>query len=135
METNDRELLALFDTAPLTPRFWATVVLVYAQAAFEFFDYFLVGYLVAVLAQPWHLTYGQSAIMLLSAGVGAIVGSTVLGSLADLFGCRRLLLAGAFFYPLAAGLIAVVPDGAWIIFSILRFVVGVGMAGAITAQI
>ena len=56
METNDRELLALFDTAPLTPRFWATVVLVYAQAAFEFFDYFLVGYLVAVLAQPWHLT-------------------------------------------------------------------------------
>jgi MFS transporter, putative metabolite:H+ symporter len=135
METNDRELLALFDTAPLTPRFWATVVLVYAQAAFEFFDYFLVGYLVAVLAQPWHLTYGQSAIMLLSAGVGAIVGSTVWGRLADVFGRRRLLLAGAFLYPLAAGLLAVVPDGAWIIFSILRFVVGVGMAGAITAQI
>src|ERR1700733_1033318 len=109
METNDRELLALFDTAPLTPRFWATVVLVYAQAAFEFFDYFLVGYLVTVLARPWHLTYGQSAIMLLSAGIGAIVGSTVWGRLADMFGRRRLVLAGAFLYPAAAGLLSVVP--------------------------
>jgi putative MFS transporter len=135
MESTDKDLLALFDSAPLSPRFWATVVLVYAQAAFEFFDYFLVGYLVAVLAQPWHLTYGQSSIMLLSAGVGAIVGSTVWGRMADVFGRRRLLLAGAFLYPLAAGMLAVIPDGAWIIFSVLRFFVGVGMAGAITAQI
>jgi putative MFS transporter len=32
-------------------------------------------------------------------------------------------------------LLAIVPDGAWITFSALRFLVGVGMAGAITAQI
>lgn len=135
MQGSDAELLELFDSAPLTPRFWATLGLVYLQAAFEFFDYFLVGYLVAVLARPWHLTYGQSAIMLLSAGIGAIVGSTVWGRLADMFGRRRLVLAGAFLYPVAAGLLSVVPDGGWIIFSVLRFFVGVGMAGAITAQV
>lgn len=135
MNGSDDDLVALFDNAPLTWRFWSTVVLVYAQAAFEFFDYFLVGYLVAVLARPWNLTYGQSSIMLLSAGVGAIVGSTVFGRLADIFGRRKLLLAGTFLYPIAAGLLATVPDGAWITFSALRFLVGVGMAGAITAQI
>ncbi|HEX3860466.1 MAG TPA: MFS transporter [Stellaceae bacterium] len=132
---SDGELLALFDDAPLTPRFWATLVLVYAQAAFEFFDYFLVGYLVAVLATPWHLTYGESSIMLLSAGVGAITGSLLSGRLCDIFGRKKLLVAGAFLYPVAAGTIALIPDGAWIPFSILRFLVGMGMAGAITAQI
>jgi MFS transporter, putative metabolite:H+ symporter len=135
MNKSDNDLVSLFDNAPLTGRFWSTVVLVYAQAAFEFFDYFLVGYLVAVLAHPWNLTYGQSSIMLLSAGVGAIVGSTVFGRLSDIFGRRKLLLAGTFLYPVAAGLLAIVPDGAWITFSALRFLVGVGMAGAITAQI
>ena len=132
---SDGEILALYDEAPLTPRFWATLILVYAQAAFEFFDYFLVGYLVAVLAPSWKLTYGESSIMLLSAGVGAIVGSLVFGRLADIFGRKKLLVLGGCVYPLAAGGIALLPDGAWIAFSLLRFFVGVGMAGAITAQV
>jgi len=33
---------------------------------FEFYDFFLVGYLVSVLAPSWYLTYGESAMMLLS---------------------------------------------------------------------
>jgi putative MFS transporter len=131
----DAELLALYDDAPLSGRFWATLALVYAQAAFEFFDYFLVSYLVAVLAPSWQLTYGQSSIMLLSAGVGAIIGSLVWGRLVDIFGRKKLLVIGTCLYPLAAGSIALLPDGAWMAFSALRFLVGVGMAGAITAQI
>jgi hypothetical protein len=50
----DGELLALYDDAPLSGRFWATLVLVYAQAAFEFFDYFLVSYLVLRLNRKVH---------------------------------------------------------------------------------
>ena len=46
----------------------------------------LVGYLVSQLAPGWHLTYGQSAVMLLSSGVGAIVGSLVGGQIADIIG-------------------------------------------------
>lgn len=131
----DAELLALYDNAPLTGRFWATLVLVYAQAAFEFFDYFLVSFLVAVVAPSWHLTYGETSIMLLSAGVGAIIGSLTWGRLVDIFGRKKLLVVGTCLYPLAAGGVALLPDGAWAAFSLLRFFVGVGMAGAITAQI
>ena len=47
-------------------------------AVIEYYDFFLVGYLVSVLAPGWHLTYGQSAMMLLSSGVGAIVGAIIL---------------------------------------------------------
>jgi MFS transporter, putative metabolite:H+ symporter len=32
----------------------------------EFFDYFLIGYVVAFIAGPWKLTFGESAFILLS---------------------------------------------------------------------
>ena len=33
----------------------------------EFFDYFLIGFVLAFVIGPWHLSYGQSAVILLSA--------------------------------------------------------------------
>src|SRR6201987_1658986 len=108
----------------LTPRYFATIALVVFQEMFEFYDFFLVGYLVSVLAPGWHLTYGQSAMMLLSSGVGAIAGATVGGKFADIVGRKRMVWGGGFIFALGAGGIALIPDGAWILFSILRFVVG-----------
>ena len=31
----------------------------------EFFDYYLIGFVLAFIIKPWHLTFGQSAIILL----------------------------------------------------------------------
>src|SRR5438034_11676105 len=45
----------------------------------EFFDYFLIGFVLAFIVGPWKLTYGQSAIILLSSGIGAIMGAWVWG--------------------------------------------------------
>ena len=42
----------------------------------EFFDYFLIGYVVAFIAGPWKLTFGESAVILLSSGFGAMFGAT-----------------------------------------------------------
>jgi len=36
-----------------------------------------------------HLTYGQGALILYAAGVGAIIGSLVFGALGDSFGRKR----------------------------------------------
>jgi putative MFS transporter len=47
--------------------------------ALEFFDYFLIGYVLAFVIGPWKLTFGQSAIVLLSSDVGAIIGAYVWG--------------------------------------------------------
>jgi len=52
----------------------------------DFFDFFVVGFLVSVLAPKWHLTFGQTSIMLMSAGIGAMLGALASGFLADRFG-------------------------------------------------
>jgi putative MFS transporter len=94
MADRGADLVALYDRAPLNARYWVTIALGITSSVFDYFDYYIVGFLVAVLAPQWHLTFGQTSLMLLSAGVGAILGSLVFGALADRFGRKVLLVAG-----------------------------------------
>src|SRR4029077_6971408 len=126
--------LTQLEKSALTPRYYTTIVLIVLQEMFEFYDFFLVGYLVSVLAPGWHLTYGQSAMMLLSSGVGAIVGSLVGGQSADRIGRKKIIWVGGLIFSLGAAGCALIPDGAWILFSMLRFVVGFGSIAAVSAQ-
>jgi MFS transporter, putative metabolite:H+ symporter len=114
---------------------WATIALGIISSVFDYFDYFIVGFLVAVLAPQWHLTFGQTSVMLLSAGVGAIIGSLIWGALADRFGRKVLLVAGVALCAVSSGAISLIPDGAWILFAILRFVVGFGVGAAASAAL
>ena len=77
-QTSD-SLLALFDRAPLNPRYWRSFAIIAAGSMLDLFDFFIVGYLVAELGPRWHLTYGQSAIILLSGGIGAIISAPIWG--------------------------------------------------------
>jgi hypothetical protein len=62
------DLLSAYDKTRLTPRYYAITGLLVIQEMFEYFDFFIAGYIVAVLAPLWKLTYGQSALILLNAG-------------------------------------------------------------------
>ena len=73
-------LLRLFDSARLRPRYWVNFGLLSLITVLEFFDFSVVAFLLAVLGPQWHLTYGQSAIILYSGGVGAICGAVAWGS-------------------------------------------------------
>jgi putative MFS transporter len=130
MADQREDLVALYDGAPLNARYWTTLGLCVTSYVFDYFDYFLVGFLVAVLAPQWQLTFGQTSIILLSAGVGAIVGSLIWGALADRFGRKILLVAGIVVCAISAGSVSLIPDGAWILFAALRFVVGFGVGAA-----
>ncbi len=129
-----QDWLSSIEKSKLTPRYYLTIALLVLQEMFEFYDFFLVGYLVSVLAPSWHLTYGQSAMMLLSSGVGAVVGSLIGGQIADIVGRKTIIWSGGLIFSLGAAGCALIPDGAWILFSMLRFVVGFGSMAAITAQ-
>ena len=71
-------LLALLDAAPLNRRYWLTMGLVMTQFVCEIFDFFVVSFMVAALAPQWQLTFGQSTLMLLTAGIGTICGACLL---------------------------------------------------------
>jgi putative MFS transporter len=129
------ELLAVFDNAPLNRRYWGTFILMSAIFVFDFFDFLVVGYLLAAVAREWHLTYGQSAVILYSGGVGAIVGAVVFGAFADAWGRKPQMVIGTFICATSAGLIAFIPEGSWLLFAILRFFVGVGLTAAVTPSL
>lgn len=78
-ERTSEQLLSLFDTARLNRRYWVTFGLLSAGAVLDYFDFFIVGYLIAQLGPQWHLTYGQSSVILLGAGIGAILSAFVWG--------------------------------------------------------
>jgi putative MFS transporter len=129
------DLLALYDRAPLNARYWATFILMSAVFVFDFFDFLVVGYLLAAVAREWHLTYGQSAVILYSGGVGAIVGALVFGAFSDAWGRKQQMVIGTFICAVSSGLIAFIPEGAWWLFAILRFFVGVGLTAAVTPSL
>jgi MFS transporter, putative metabolite:H+ symporter len=126
------DLLALFDGAPLNRRYWVAFGLLSALFVLEFFDFLVVGYLLAQLGPQWHLTYGQSALILYSGGLGSIAGALVFGGLADAWGRKAQMVIGTFICAISAGLIGLVPTGAWEIFAVLRFFVGVGLTAGVT---
>src|SRR6185437_13547026 len=95
----------------------------------EFFDYFLIGYVLAFIVVPWKLTYGESAIMLLASGVGAIPGAWFWGWMADRVGRRKIFMATVLTFSVATGLLALTPDRGWIYMSVFRFLVGFGVGG------
>src|SRR5262245_51570429 len=97
--------------------------------ALEFFDYFLIGFVLAFLIGPWKLTFGQSAVVLMSSGIGAIIGAYVWGWLADRIGRRVVFIGTVLNFSLATGLLYFPPDNGWLYLTILRFFVGTGVGG------
>src|SRR5216684_489383 len=95
----------------------------------EFFDYFLIGFVLAFIVKPWQLTFGQSAVILLSSGIGAMAGAFFWGSLADRIGRKKVFIATVLNFSIATGVLALTPDRGWIFLSLFRFIVGFGVGG------
>jgi putative MFS transporter len=95
----------------------------------EFFDYFLIGFVLAFVVGPWKLTFLQSAIVLLSSGIGAMLGAAFWGWMADKIGRRPVFNLTILNFSLATGALYFTPDGDWIFLTVLRAVVGFGVGG------
>ncbi|HTW69512.1 MAG TPA: MFS transporter [Acetobacteraceae bacterium] len=95
----------------------------------DFFDFFLISFVLAFFVRDWHLTYGQSALILLSSGVAAIPGGWVFGRLADRIGRRKVFIITVVTFSVATGLMALTPERGWIYLVAMRFIVGLGVGG------
>ena len=102
----------------------------------DYFDFGLIGFALAFIIGPWKLTYGQSAIILLTSGIGGVPGALFYGWLADRIGRRKVFIATALNFSFATGVMALTPDhGGWIFLSVCRFFVGFGVAGLFTVDL
>jgi MFS family permease len=102
----------------------------------DYFDFGLIGFALAFIVGPWQLTYGQSAMILLTSGIGGVPGALFYGWLADRIGRRTVFIITALNFSLATGVMALTPDhGGWIFLSVCRFFVGFGVAGLFTVDL
>jgi putative MFS transporter len=124
----------------LTVNQWKIIATAGVGDMLDFFDFFLIGYVLAFILKEWHLTYGQSALILISAGLGAVPGSMFWGWMGDVIGRRRVFILTALNVSLATGVMFFTPgpEGwvpGWLFLMFFRFFVGFGNAGLIAVDI
>jgi putative MFS transporter len=114
----------------LTKNQWKIISAAVLGDMLDFFDYGLIAFALAFIVGQWKLTYGQSAIILLSAGIGAVPGALIWGWLADRIGRRTVFIGTALNFSIFTGLMALTPDtGGWIFLAVMRLFVGAGVSG------
>ncbi|HEY5853755.1 MAG TPA: aromatic acid/H+ symport family MFS transporter [Aldersonia sp.] len=109
------------------------VVLLLCLAAVVFEGYDMVAYgatLPAMMADPqWGLTPARAGVIGSYALVGMLVGSVLVGAIADRIGRRRLMIAATAWFSAWMGVCAAAPDAT--VFGLGRFMVGVGVGALI----
>jgi MFS transporter, putative metabolite:H+ symporter len=101
----------------------------------DFFDFYLIGFILAFIVKGWNLTYGQSGAILLSSGIAAPLGSLFWGWMADKIGRRKVMILTVLNFSVPTGLMALTPDQGWLFLSVCRFFVGMGVTGLYTVDV
>ena len=94
----------------LTANQWKIIVTANLGDMLDFFDFFLIGYVLAFILKDWQLTYGQSAVILISAGFGAVPGAWFWGWMGDRIGRRKVFILTALNVAFATGMMYFTPD-------------------------
>ena len=104
----------------------------------EFLDYFLIAFILAFVSSTWELTFGMSAAILLSSGVGAIAGGFIWGYAADRIGRRKVFLWTIATFTIGTGALIFTPESAALGVPYLvafRVLIGFGAGGLYTVDL
>jgi AAHS family benzoate transporter-like MFS transporter len=110
------------------PLCWSAVLL-------DGFDLVVLGTVLPVLLRGnvWGLTPGTATVVSTIGLVGMTIGALVLGSVTEVLGRRRALIASVTVFSLCTLLCAVAPSA--LLFGLLRFVAGLGLGGCLPTAI
>lgn len=135
MAQPDIPMLRVIDESPMTWRYWNFAAMIAIGTALEFFDFFMVGFIVSIIGPEWNLTFGQVALILYTGGIGAMVGSLLWGWLGHRLGRRIPFIAAIVTWTVFSGVLALSPEGAVWYLALMRFIVGAGVGGMITISL
>ena len=119
----------------LTANQWKIFAASILSGMLDFLDFYLIGFTLAFFVRDWHLTYGQSGLILFSSGVAAIPGGIIFGWLGDKIGRRKVFIITILMLSFATGAMAFTPDRGWIYLTVLRFIVGLGVVGVAAVDV
>ncbi|WP_130865902.1 MFS transporter [Acidipropionibacterium timonense] len=117
------------DSRPLTGHQKSLIGLAIVGNISEFFDMFLIGFVVSLLTKPWHLTGVEAGTILACSGLGTVVGSILWGWLADRIGRRNTFMWCVIIFVAFTVASVFTPDRGWLLLAVLRVGVGVGVGG------
>ena len=127
--TPKQSALDLIDSRPLTRNQKNLVALAIVGNISEFFDIFLIGFVVSVLTKPWNLTGTEAGVILACSGLGTVIGAIMWGRLADKIGRRSSFFWCVLLFVVFTVVSVFTPDRGWIMLAILRIGVGIGVGG------
>ncbi len=123
------ELFGKLEQSKLTLNHYKLITAAVLGDMLEFFDYFIIGFVLSFIVVPWKLTFAATAIVLLSAGVGSTLGSFFFGYLADRYGRMKVCLITIVTFTVPSLFMYFTPTGNWIYLTVFRFIVGFGVGG------
>lgn len=117
------------DQRPLTGHQRSLIALVVTGNISEFFDIFLIGFVVSLLTKPWNLTGFEAGVILACSGLGTVIGAIMWGRIADIIGRRAAFFWCVLLFVVFTGVSVFTPDRAWVMLALLRVLVGMGVGG------
>lgn len=106
---------------------WAVFILCGLAVAFDGYDLVVYGTTVPALIAEWGIGPAQAGALGSYALIGMLVGALLVGTLTDLVGRRRMLLACVAWFSVFTAACAFAPSPE--IFGVLRFIGGIGLGG------
>ncbi|MBE6478680.1 MAG: MFS transporter [Propionibacteriaceae bacterium] len=125
----EQTALQQIDSRPLTGHQKSLIGLAIVGNISEFFDMFLIGFVVSLLTKPWNLTGTETGIILACSGLGTVVGAIMWGRLADKMGRRRTFFWCVLLFVTFTVISVFTPDRGWAMLAVLRVGVGIGVGG------
>ena len=113
----------------LTINQWKIFTACLFSIVIDFFDFALIGFVLAFFVKDWHLTFGQSGAILFASGIASIPGGIIFGWLGDKIGRRTVFMMMILILSLGTGVTALAPENGWVFVAAMRFIVGLGVGG------
>ena len=106
---------------------WHALVASFLGWTLDAFDFFVVVFMVDILAEQFHVTKSHIVWTLTATLVFRPVGAVLFGLLADRLGRRRPLMANVIYFSIIEVLCGFAPN--YSVFLLLRVLFGIGMGG------